>query len=105
MSKRNWFIVPTAPRLAALTGVCLILAAGCEKKKADGEGGAKPAATAADKGAGDAAMPGVTATEIKIGQTMPYSGPASSYSVIGKTEAAYFKCSTTRAASTGARST
>jgi branched-chain amino acid transport system substrate-binding protein len=91
MSKRNWFIVPTAPRLAALTGVCLILAAGCEKKKADGESGAKPGATAADKGGGDAAMPGVTATEIKIGQTMPYSGPASAYSVIGKTETAYFK--------------
>src|SRR5271170_352167 len=35
--------------------------------------------------------PGVTETEIKIGQTMPYSGPASSYGVIGKTEAAYFK--------------
>src|ERR1700689_4453581 len=35
--------------------------------------------------------PGVTATEIKIGQTMPYSGPASAYGVIGKTEAAYFK--------------
>ena len=35
--------------------------------------------------------PGVTANEIKIGQTMPYSGPASAYGVIGKTEAAYFK--------------
>jgi branched-chain amino acid transport system substrate-binding protein len=35
--------------------------------------------------------PGVTATEIAIGQTMPYSGPASSYAVIGKTEAAYFE--------------
>src|ERR1700691_1924188 len=35
--------------------------------------------------------PGVTATEIKIGNTMPYSGPASSYSVIGRTEAAFFK--------------
>ena len=34
---------------------------------------------------------GVTATEIKIGQTMPYSGPASAYGVIGKTETAYFK--------------
>ncbi len=34
--------------------------------------------------------PGVTDTEIKIGQTMPYSGPASSYGVIGKSEAAYF---------------
>jgi len=35
--------------------------------------------------------PGITAKEIKIGQTMPYSGPASAYGVIGKTEAAYFK--------------
>src|SRR3954471_18685851 len=37
-----------------------------------------------------AQTPGVTATEIRIGNTMPYSGPASSYSVIGKTEAAFF---------------
>ena len=34
--------------------------------------------------------PGASDTEIKIGNIMPYSGPASSYSVIGKTEAAYF---------------
>ena len=34
--------------------------------------------------------PGVTDTEIKIGQTMPYSGPLSAYGVIGRTEAAYF---------------
>jgi ABC-type branched-subunit amino acid transport system substrate-binding protein len=35
--------------------------------------------------------PGVTDTEIKIGNIMPYSGPASAYGAIGKTEAAYFK--------------
>jgi branched-chain amino acid transport system substrate-binding protein len=35
--------------------------------------------------------PGVTDTEIKIGQTMPYSGPGSAYGVIGRTELAYFK--------------
>lgn len=35
--------------------------------------------------------PGATDTEIKIGQTMPYSGPASAYGTIGKTEAAYFR--------------
>ena len=34
--------------------------------------------------------PGVTATEIKIGNTSPYSGPASTYGVLGKLEAAYF---------------
>ncbi len=37
------------------------------------------------------AMPGVTKDSIKIGQTMPYSGPASAYGVIGQTEAAHFK--------------
>ncbi|MGH6990078.1 MAG: ABC transporter substrate-binding protein, partial [Stellaceae bacterium] len=35
--------------------------------------------------------PGVTAHQIKIGQTMPYSGPASAYGTIGKVESAYFK--------------
>ena len=35
--------------------------------------------------------PGITDTEIKIGQTMPYSGPASAYGVIGKAATAYFK--------------
>jgi len=34
---------------------------------------------------------GATDTEIKIGQTVPFSGPASAYSSIGKTQAAYFK--------------
>ena len=34
--------------------------------------------------------PGVTDTEIKLGQTMPYSGPASSLGIIGKAEMAYF---------------
>jgi ABC-type branched-subunit amino acid transport system substrate-binding protein len=34
--------------------------------------------------------PGATDTEIKLGNIMPYSGPASAYATIGKTEAAYF---------------
>ncbi len=34
---------------------------------------------------------GASDTEIKIGNIMPYSGPASAYGIIGKTEAAYFK--------------
>ena len=47
-------------------------------------------------GAGSAATAenydtGATATAIKLGQTMPYSGPASAYSVIGRAEIAYFK--------------
>ena len=35
--------------------------------------------------------PGISDTEIKIGQIMPYSGPISIYGAIGKAEAAYFK--------------
>ncbi|HET6307547.1 MAG TPA: ABC transporter substrate-binding protein [Rhodopila sp.] len=46
-------------------------------------GGALPAV------AGD--LPGVTATEIRIGNTDPYSGPASAYGVVAKTEAAFFR--------------
>src|SRR6266404_5339451 len=35
--------------------------------------------------------PGATDTEIKIGNIMPYSGPASGYGVIGRAEEAYFR--------------
>src|SRR6516225_7178083 len=35
--------------------------------------------------------PGASDTAIKIGNIMPYSGPASAYGVIGQTEAAFFK--------------
>jgi branched-chain amino acid transport system substrate-binding protein len=35
--------------------------------------------------------PGVSGTEIKIGQTMPYSGPASAWGTIGRAEIAYVK--------------
>src|SRR5690348_15442561 len=35
--------------------------------------------------------PGASDTEIKLGQTMPYSGPASAFGTMGKTEAAYFQ--------------
>lgn len=35
--------------------------------------------------------PGVTDTEIKIGQTMPYSGPISAYGTIGRAQHAYFR--------------
>jgi branched-chain amino acid transport system substrate-binding protein len=38
-----------------------------------------------------AETPGVTTTEIKIGNTNPYSGPASAYGTIGKALGAYFK--------------
>ena len=36
-------------------------------------------------------LPGVTATEIRIGNTMPYSGPASAYGVIGRSHQHYFR--------------
>ena len=35
--------------------------------------------------------PGVTDTEIKIGQTVAYSGPVSAWGTIGRTQAAYFR--------------
>jgi branched-chain amino acid transport system substrate-binding protein len=35
--------------------------------------------------------PGTSDTEIRIGQTIAYSGPASAYGTLGKVEAAYFK--------------
>jgi branched-chain amino acid transport system substrate-binding protein len=53
--------------------------------------GAAAAAFAASARAARADTPGVTDAEIKIGQTMPYSGPASAYGVIGKADTAYFK--------------
>jgi len=34
---------------------------------------------------------GVSDTEIKIGNIMPYSGPASAYGIIGKTMSAYMR--------------
>jgi branched-chain amino acid transport system substrate-binding protein len=52
--------------------------------------GAAAAVTAASWRRAAADAPGVTATEIKIGHTNPYSGPASAYSSLGKLEQAYF---------------
>jgi branched-chain amino acid transport system substrate-binding protein len=60
-------------RAAVVSAALVILAAG--------------AARAADKKYDS----GATDTEIKIGNIMPYSGPASAYGIIGKTEAAYFQ--------------
>jgi len=60
-------------RLAAFSAVIAMLAAA--------------SAYAAEQAKNDT---GATDTEIKVGNIMPYSGPASSYSVIGKTEQAYF---------------
>ena len=63
-----------ARRLAAFSAATILLAA---------SGGSALAQKQYDKGATD--------TEIKIGNIMPYSGPASAYGVIGKAEAAYFQ--------------
>jgi branched-chain amino acid transport system substrate-binding protein len=68
-----------SPRGVPVAAVMLGLALyGCKQKE-----GGKPGTAAS------AEVPGNG--EIKIGQTMPYSGPASAYSTIGKVEAAYFK--------------
>jgi branched-chain amino acid transport system substrate-binding protein len=80
-----------AVAVLALAGVLSV--SGCGKKSEDkpapaAQGSAAPTAPAASNGA---ATPGVTATEIKIGQSVPFSGPASAFGVIAKGEAAYFK--------------
>jgi ABC-type branched-subunit amino acid transport system substrate-binding protein len=49
--------------------------------------------------------PGVTATEIKIGATYPFSGPASAYAATGKGVIAYIDYLNDKAGSMGARST
>jgi branched-chain amino acid transport system substrate-binding protein len=59
-----------------LTPMALLIAAGCAMS-----------ANAMEKTYG----PGVTDTEIKIGNTMPYSGPIANVGTIGRTEAAYFR--------------
>jgi ABC-type branched-subunit amino acid transport system substrate-binding protein len=63
-----------ARRLAAFSTAIILVA---------GTGSSALAQKKYDKGASDA--------EIKIGNIMPYSGPASAYSIYGRTEAAYFR--------------
>jgi ABC-type branched-subunit amino acid transport system substrate-binding protein len=46
---------------------------------------------------------GVTATEIRIGQTMPYSGPVSAFGALGKGEVGYFKMVNERGGINGRR--
>ena len=46
---------------------------------------------------------GITDTSIKIGNTNPYSGPASAYSAIGKTITAYMKMLNRKGGITGER--
>ncbi|MGD0430727.1 MAG: ABC transporter substrate-binding protein [Acetobacteraceae bacterium] len=66
-------IIPNPTRRSVLT-LPLILAAGRAHAGSDTKYG-----------------PGVSDTEIKIGQTMPYSGPASSFGATGKAAAAYYR--------------
>ena len=54
-------------------------------------GGVAATTAASFRSALAASTPGVTATSVKVGNTMPYSGPASTYGVIGRTESAFFK--------------
>jgi len=63
---------PTILRAATLTGAMLLASAG-------------PAVAAGQYD------PGASDSEIRIGNIMPYSGPAAAYGVIGETESAYFK--------------
>jgi branched-chain amino acid transport system substrate-binding protein len=72
-------LVPLRGLPGVVTSVMLGLALCSCRQKDSGSDGKGAAGTAPGK------------AEIKIGQTMPYSGPASAYATIGKVEAAYFK--------------
>jgi len=75
--------------------VAALFTISCSKKEeapAPGDPAPAPAAEAAPKAReGTKYDPGATDTEIKVGQSMPYSGPASAYGTIGRVQAAYFK--------------
>jgi branched-chain amino acid transport system substrate-binding protein len=81
MRSRTW-------RSVVLAVTALI--ASCTKQEAADKGptSAQPAPAQDEAKRYD---PGVTDTEIKIGQTMAYSGPASAYGTVGRVQAAYFK--------------
>jgi branched-chain amino acid transport system substrate-binding protein len=76
-------------RICLLTSLLIALTSvSCSKKEeAKPADPAQPATPEKARNYG----PGVTDTEIKIGQTMPYSGPASAYGTIGRVQQAYFK--------------
>src|SRR6185436_12096515 len=80
---------PTSLALGITAFASLALIAGCGNKKTENKE-APPAPGAPAAAADSGATPGVTPTEIKIGQSIPYSGPASAYAMLGKGELAYF---------------
>ena len=83
--------MPSALQITALLGFGLLIA-GCNKKAENQPAAGSPAGSAAAGSApAGGGTPGVTATEIKIGQSIPYSGPLSAFAALGKGEAAYFK--------------
>ena len=77
-------------RLAVVLAYFVVLvASACGEKPAENPGPATPEPAEPAKPEEAKAEP--AAAEIKIGQTMPYSGPASAYGTIGRVEQAYFK--------------
>jgi branched-chain amino acid transport system substrate-binding protein len=71
--------MPTLSSSRFFVSITFVLAAACSRN--DAEHGAAVSSAAQQQGE----------ATIKIGQTMPYSGPASAYGTIGKLQAAYFK--------------
>ena len=69
-------------RLSSISAVATLLFAGaCNKPSESAEKPAEPAPAAEEKKAPEAPPP---SDEIKLGQTMPYSGPPSAFGAIGK---------------------
>lgn len=71
MAKAEWGLLPCGKVVAATLALLVVLA---------------NSAASAQKSYG----PGASDTEIRIGQTAPYSGPASAYAIIGRIFGAYF---------------
>src|SRR5215213_9830973 len=74
MTSHRW---PWAALIAALA----LVPAACGRDEEGGGGG----------GGGGASDPGITKTQIKLGGSYPFSGPASAYGTIGEGAKAYFK--------------
>jgi ABC-type branched-subunit amino acid transport system substrate-binding protein len=85
----------TSQRLRTLSAVATLFASlavgglgACNKPAEESAGKSAEEQKAPDQAPPSAAP---AAKEIKLGQTMPYSGPASAYGTIGKLHSAYFK--------------
>lgn len=77
--------------LGGLTALALVAAACGGGRSDETSDGASGEGSSESGGSAAAASPGITDTEIRLGSTFPFSGPASSYGTIARAEQAWFK--------------